>query len=126
MTKKKKLKISFIPEQCNICQIYFVRDPSKNAHLTLWHNKTLHVFCSKSCQSHYTYKYRRLQMCSVCCHRKSDFNMVKSLASDMSIEVNYCSLQCWQIVDQSIELENALKLTKSPRNHFHSTPYNFS
>lgn len=56
-------------------------------------------------------------MCSVCSRPKSNFNMLKSYADDISIsEVNYCSMQCLQDVQQSTELQKAYIDSTSNQN----------
>lgn len=108
--KEKKNSSSFklcfdqsFPDQCTICQMYFVRNEGS---FMLRYNRKINAFCSQSCLAHYMYKYRFLEMCTICRRRKSNFNMLKSIDDDMTIRFNYCSMQCMQMVDQSTQLEN--------------------
>lgn len=104
-------------EQCTTCQIYFVRNQTDSAHM-LHHNNKLNVFCSQSCQSHYVYKYQLLEMCTICRRRKTNFNMIKTVVNGTAIKVNYCSLQCALVVEESTALERVFKESqrKKPLN----------
>lgn len=105
----KMLMWRFFLEQCTICQTYFVRNACDLSYLIRQITNRLHVFCSQSCRSHFMHKYQMLEMCSICRRRKSNFNMIKIVQNGTSIQINYCSIQCLQIIEDSIALEQAFK-----------------